>query len=326
MQPSSQLSGFDYKPTQSATIAIVCGGPSSEAEVSRSSAKQVAEALAPHYQKVELVELDKDLPAKLVALRADVVFPCLHGSPGEDGTIQGMLDIMQIPYVGSGVKASACAMDKAVTKHILRPAGVPLAKELVLEQEEPVSESVARIQSELGDHVVIKPLGQGSARGVSFCKGADEIRKGIELAYQYENRLMIESFVVGKEITAGVIEGKNGPEVLPVLEIRTPEGSWYDFEHRYTPGLSEHIVPAPLPEQQYKKIQEITLIAHQLLGCEDLSRSDFVVPEEGDPIFVEINTIPGMTPTSLLPDEAKAVGISFEQLMIGFIERALKRG
>ncbi len=320
-----QKATLDYQPTRNASIAIVCGGPSSEAEVSRSSGAQVAEALQPHYDTIHIIELDKDLPSKLRELNIDVVFPCLHGSPGEDGTIQGLLDIMDIPYVGSGVKASACAMDKAVTKHILRSADIPLAKELVLENYETIDQSTARIIDELGEHVVIKPLGQGSARGVSFCRGEDEIRKGIEFAYQYEDRLMVESFVIGKEITVGVIEGKNGPEVLPVLEIRTPEGTWYDFKHRYTPGLSEHIVPAPLPDWQYGRIQEIGLQAHKMLGCRDLSRSDFVVPESGEPIIVEINTIPGMTPTSLLPDEAKAVGISFEDLMIRFIERALER-
>jgi D-alanine-D-alanine ligase len=176
----------------------------------------------------------------------------------------------------------------------------------------------------LGTDVVIKPVSQGSALGVHFATTPDGIEEAIRKAFLYGERVLVEKRIKGKEITVAILE-REEVEALPVIEVTTPQGSWYDFEHRYTPGLSQHIVPAPLPKAQYARAQEIAKLAHQGLGCRDLSRVDFVVPNEGDPIVLEVNTMPGMTPTSLFPDAARAAGISFEALVAHLIDRAFKR-
>jgi D-alanine-D-alanine ligase len=176
----------------------------------------------------------------------------------------------------------------------------------------------------LGTDVVVKPSSQGSALGVRFATDLKTLEEALEGAFSYDELALVEERVDGREITAAILE-RNGIEALPVIEIRTPGDSWYDFEHRYTPGLSEHILPAPLPEKQYRRTQEIAAKAHESLGCRDLSRVDFVVPAEGDPIVAEVNTLPGMTPTSLYPEAANAAGLSFEALVAHLIDRARHR-
>lgn len=306
------------------SIAVVCGGPSVEAEVSRVTARGVAEALRKTYTDVTVVELDEKIGDTLKEIKTEVVFPALHGPPGEDGTFQGFLEILGIPYVGSGVKASACAMDKVVSKQIFRAFGLPVARDLIVHRGEGRAETVRHILEVLGSDVVVKPSCQGSAVGVSFARSGEEIEKALDRAFAYDERLLIEERISGREITVAILEG-NTIEALPVIEIRTPPGSWYDYEHRYTPGLSEHILPAPLPEAQYARTQEVAKLAFQALGCRDLARVDFVLPENGEPVVLEVNTLPGMTPTSLYPDAARAAGISFEELVANLVERALRR-
>lgn len=306
------------------SIAVVCGGPSAEAEVSRVSAKGVADALRATYSKVEMFELKPSIGEALNKAAIDVVFPVLHGPPGEDGTFQGFLEILGFPYVGSGVLASACAMDKVVAKQIFRAYGLPVARDLIVHKSEDKAETVKRIVAALGPNVVVKPSCQGSAVGISFAREQKELEKALDMAFAYDERLLVEERVVGRENTVAILE-RNGVEALPVIEIRTPAGSWYDYEHRYTPGLSEHIVPAPLPKEQYDRTQEVAKIAFQSLGCRDFARVDFVVPERGEPVLLEVNTIPGMTPTSLYPDAARAAGISFEAFVAHLAERAFSR-
>ena len=171
--------------------------------------------------------------------------------------------------------------------------------------------------------MVVKPASQGSAVGASLVDDPDGLDKALEQAFAYEERVLVEERIHGREITAAVLE-RNGIEVLPIIEVRTPPGSWYDYQHRYTEGLSEHIVPAPLPDAQYRRVEEMARIAHQVLGCRDLSRADFIVPE-GEPVLLEVNTLPGMTPTSLYPDATRAAGLSFEDLVVHFVERARSR-
>ena len=306
------------------SIAVVCGGPSAEKEVSRVSGQGVADALRATYSKVHLLELNKSIGAALKKVKADVVFPVLHGPPGEDGTFQGFLEILGIPYVGSGVQASACAMDKIVSKQIFRTYGLPVARDMVLHRKEKKSISAKYIFDTLGPHVVVKPSRQGSAIGIHFSDNPKALEKAIAQAFSYDERILIEERIRGREITCAILE-KEEVEALPVIEIRTPSHSWYDFKHRYTAGLSEHIIPAPLPELQYRRTQEIAKMAHQALGCRDLSRIDFVVPEKGEPILLEVNTMPGMTPTSLYPDAARSTGLSFEKLVVHLVELALRR-
>jgi D-alanine-D-alanine ligase len=305
-------------------IAVVSGGPSAEAEVSRVSGRGVAEALKANFSQVDVLELDHDIMTALERKRPDVVFPVLHGPPGEDGTFQGFLEVLGLPYVGSGVAASAFAMNKIVAKQMFRIRGLPVAKDVVVRRDQPVSASEDQITAELKFEVVVKPSGQGSAVGVRFASNRAELRQALEEAFAYNEEVLVEERVHGKEITVAILE-RDGIESLPVTEVTTPAGSWYDFEHRYTPGLSEHIIPAPLPEEQYTRTQAIARQAHAALGCRDLSRVDFVVPEQGEPIVLEVNTIPGMTPTSLYPDAARAAGLPFEALVRHLVDRALSR-
>ncbi|MFQ5766762.1 MAG: D-alanine--D-alanine ligase, partial [Acidobacteriota bacterium] len=226
-------------------IGVVCGGSSPEAEVSRRSAEAVAEALKSTYRAVRLMELDQMLPWTLVEGRVDVVFPALHGPPGEDGTFQGFLEIAGIPYVGSGVVASALAMDKVAAKGIFRTHELPVAPDLVVSRQEGSQAAARRVADRLGTDVVIKPSSQGSALGVRFARDLAGIQAAVEGAFQYDTRVLVEEKICGKEITVGILEREEAT-ALPVIEIRTPEGTWYDYEHRYTPGLSEHVIPAGL--------------------------------------------------------------------------------
>lgn len=305
-------------------IAVVCGGPSAEAEVSRSSGRCVAEALRATYSHVSIVELDNAIVDTLQATDYDIVFPVLHGPPGENGVFQGFLEILGVPYVGSGVTASACAMDKIISKRTFQSYGLPVAKDVALHRDRVTKKTVARLLEKLGPEVVVKPVAQGSAVGITFANNADQLMAALEEAFQYDEKALVEERIHGKEITVAILE-RDGTEALPVIEIRTPPGSWYDYEHRYTPSLSEHIIPAPLPETQYLRTQEVAKKAHESLGCRDLSRVDFVVPEQGEPILIEINTMPGMTPTSLYPDAARAAGFSFEELTAYLVEYAYTR-
>ncbi len=305
-------------------VAVVCGGPSAEAEVSRVSGKCIAEALRATYTHVSLMELEEFVEGGLGKKVADVVFPAFHGPPGEDGTFQGFLEVLGIPYVGCDVPSSACAMDKVIAKQLFRSRDLPVADDVVVYRAEGAAAGAARALETLGQDVVIKPSSQGSALGVMFGRDLNDLAPAIEEAFTFDDRVLIERRVEGKEITVAVLE-RNGPEALPVIEITTPVGSWYDYEHRYTPGLSDHIMPAPLPEHQYARTQEVGVAAFESLGCRDLSRVDFVVPEDGEPVVLEVNTMPGMTPTSLFPDAAREAGISFEELAASLIERAAAR-
>ncbi len=306
------------------SIAVVCGGPSPEAEVSRVTGGCIADALRATYKNVTILEHDDKIVEALIDAQVDVVFPAFHGPPGEDGTFQGFLEILGIPYVGSGVLASACGMDKIVSKQIFRANGLPVAKDIVVHRSEGASCAAERVLDSLGSDVVVKPSSQGSALGILFGEDLTDLEGAIDAAFSYDERVLVEKRIEGREITVGILE-RDVIEALPVIEIRTPSGSWYDYEHRYTPGLCEHIIPAPLPEVQYRLTQEIAELAHEVLCCRDLSRVDFIVPEEGEPIVIEINTLPGMTPTSLYPDAARAVGVSLEALVSHFVERALLR-
>lgn len=309
-----------------ARVGVVCGGPSAEAEVSRSSGAEVAGALEGRVGHVAIVEYGPDVPDRLRAEAIDVVFPVMHGPPGEDGTLQGFLETMDMPYVGSGVLASAAAMNKHVAKLLYRARGLPVADGRLIESTGDPAASPTRLADELGLPVVLKPVDQGSALGVEFCRDQQELATQLAAGLDARRALLAESYVHGREITVGVLESEAGVQALPVVEVLTPDDGWYDYEHRYTAGLSEHLVPAPLAPELADHLQELALAAHRALGCRDLSRSDFVLPDDGAPVVLETNTLPGMTATSLFPDEARAAGIEFEDLVAGLVERAHERG
>ena len=311
-------------PDRNITVAIICGGPSPEADVSRLSAGRISPVLEKNYHKVVTLELDERLPANLLRHRVDAVFPIAHGPVGEDGCLQGLLEVIGVPYVGSGVLGSACAMDKVTTKRILQAAGISLAKDCVVNRNSPLKECVDICMATLGEQVIIKPLAQGSGIGIQFANGAGELSKRLASGFEKDEQLLVETVIHGREVTAGVLELET-TEVLPTTEIITPDNAWYDYTHRYTPGLSKHIIPARITEQQRQRVQQIALQAHQLVRCRDISRSDFIVPDDGEPIFCEINNLPGMTPTSLFPDGARHAGIDFEQLICRLIDNAVQR-
>jgi D-alanine-D-alanine ligase len=273
------------------------------------SGRGVADALRSTYSNVVLLELDTSIGEALRDGGVEVVFPVLHGPPGEDGTFQGFLEIL---------------MDKILAKHLFRNAGLPVARDTIIQRQVGASLAAKQVWETFGSQVVVKPSRQGSALGVRFPRELSEFEAALEEAFSYDERVLVEERVEGREITVGILE-RNGIEALPVLEVRTPSGSWYDFEHRYTQGLSEHIIPAPLPAAQYDRTQELARQAHAALGCRDLSRVDFVVPENEEPVILEVNTLPGMTPTSLYPDAARASGLSFEALVAFLIERVRLR-
>lgn len=306
-------------------IAVVCGGASAEAEVSRSSGARVAEALRTSFTDVSLLELDERVGAALRGAGAEVVFPVLHGPPGEDGTFQGWLEIAGYPYVGSGVAASAYAMDKVVAKLLFRAAGFPVAADTVVDRREGIESAAERVVAHLGPRVVVKPRGQGSAIGVRFADGTRELVTVLKRSFDSVDRVLVERRVDGREVTVGVLE-RDEPLAFPPIEITTPEGTWYDYEHRYTVGLSEHIVPARLPGDVNDELQRLAVAAHRALGCRDLSRADFVVPEGGQAVLLEVNTLPGLTGTSLYPDGGRAIGLDFPDLVAELALRAHDRG
>jgi len=312
--------------TKKLKVAIICGGLSTESEVSRSSANAVAKALRNSYPDVHVLELDSELPKTLISNHFDVVFPVLHGAIGEDGTIQGFLEILGLPYVGSGVKASACALHKPTAKLIFAAAKLPCALGITVTKDEKIEDVVNNILKNVGNDVVIKPCDQGSALGIEFAQGNQNIASSIKKVFDNSAEAVVEKRIIGREITIGVLEDHNQVKALPIVEVITPLGQWYDFEHRYTDGASQHVVPAQLPKDVYERASEIAIRAHQVLGCKDLSRSDFIITDSSEIYLLETNTLPGMTPTSLYPDAARAAGISFDELVKQLVMTAVIRG
>lgn len=308
----------------SPNIAVVCGGSSPEAGVSRITGANVATALTSAFANVCLLELDNNIVNTLADRAIDLVFPALHGSPGEDGSFQGLLEMLDIPYVGSGVLASACAMNKNIAKQIFKSAGLRIAPGLVFTKFSKNHYTAEYITDILGNEVVIKPLASGSALGVNFARGKRDITRALCLTSRFADCVLVEQRLKGKEITVAILEQER-IEALPVIEIQTPDNNWYDYEHRYTPGYSKHVIPAGITRAQYIRCQEMARHAHLVLNCRDLSRVDFIVPANEEPVLLELNTLPGMTPTSLYPHAAGAAGISFESLLESLVNQALSR-
>jgi D-alanine-D-alanine ligase len=307
-------------------IAVLQGGPSAEADVSRVSGREVTAGLMRAGHRAEPVELDALTARRLLEQRPDVVFPALHGPPGEDGTVQGFLEILGLPYVGSDVHGSAVAMDKNIAKQVFRRAGLPVAPDVLIAAGADPKAAAATAHAELGERVVIKPLRQGSALGVTPVGRKAELGDAIGRALRFGHGVLVEPFVTGREITVGVLDLHGEvPRALPVIEIRTAADEWYDFENRYTQGKSEHLVPAPLPEAVSRRLGEIAVAAHRALGLRDLSRADFIVSDAGEIVLLEVNTLPGMTPTSLYPDAAAAVGMDFARLVDALVRSAHQR-
>jgi D-alanine-D-alanine ligase len=311
----------------SVRVAVIQGGPASEAEVSRASAASVARGLEQAGHTVVRLELDAFLADSLRTGGYDVVFPITHGAVGEDGSLQGLLEVLDLPYVGSGVLASALAMNKRTAKILFADAGLPIAPQVAARRGLASSEA-ERVLEKLGDKVVVKPCSNGSAIGVTRLGGgasAKEIADAIEATWAVDEVALVERFVRGREVTCGVLDFKD-PPALPPTEVRAPNDAFYTYQARYAPGRSEHLCPAPLGEALTRRVQEVAVAAHRALGCRDLSRVDFVVPEEGDVTLLEVNTLPGFTETSLFPEAAQIAGIPMVELVDKLVKNAVARG
>ena len=311
-----------------AHVAVVCGGPSAEAEVSRSGAAAVASALESAGFSVLRLELDARLPAALSMSAIDAVFPVTHGAVGEDGCLQGLLEVLDLPYVGSGVLASALAMNKPQAKLVFRTAGLPVARDRALTRGEDVAGAAAQLFRELGPAVIVKPASGGSAIGVVpvAIGDGDALLDAVQRVWSEDPVALVETAVKGSDLTCSVLEDANGPHALPITLIRPKAAGFYDFTSKYRPGASEHLVPAPLSPELTREIGTAAVRAHALLGCRDLSRVDFVWNEsDGSYVLLEVNTLPGMTATSLFPEAAQAAGIDFQSLCATLTRRALAR-
>jgi D-alanine-D-alanine ligase len=312
-----------------ARVAVVAGGPSTEAEVSRASGRAVVSALNGAGVFAELLELDAELPARLVLGSFSLVFPTTHGALGEDGGLQGLLEVLDLPYVGSGVLASALGMSKPHAKTQFRHFGLPLADDVVLRRSEDIASALPELRR-LGS-LAIKPASGGSAIGVALLEpGADDaaVLLAIEHAFESDDVVLVERYQPGYEVTCGVLEREGGALALPPTLITAKAGAFYDFTSKYQAGGSEHRCPAPFAPPVIARLQALALAAHRALGARDLSRADFVVADGDDPSSVtllELNTLPGMTSTSLFPEAAAVAGIGFAELCMGLALRAQAR-
>lgn len=295
-------------------IVVVCGGPSTEAEVSRRTGKAIAEALKSKDYNVELMELNPQTFAEEIKNKnCGIVFNALHGFCGEDGLIQGTLDMLGIPYTGSNVLASALTMDKVMTKYVLNSAKISTPKFSVYRSIEKSGALAKKIEKDFGLPVVIKASNQGSSIGVSIAEQSEEISAAIENAFNYGDEILIEDFIKGRELTVAVFGNEDEAQALPIIEITTLSGR-YDYESKYTKGASTHIVPAEIPAKLTKKIQDLAVKAFKACKCSGVARVDIMLSEKNIPYVLEINSVPGMTETSLVPDAARAAGMDFPEL------------
>jgi D-alanine-D-alanine ligase len=287
-------------------IGVLLGGLSAEREVSLKSGAAVHKALCANGYNAVAIDVGRDVPQVLAREGIQVAFIALHGRLGEDGVVQGLLEMMGIPYTGSGVLASSLAMNKIFAKEIFHAAGLTIAPYRVMRRGDRLN------MQELGFSLpfVVKPSQEGSSVGVSIVKQAAEIEPALAAAFAYDDEILVEQFIRGREIQVGILEER----ALGAIEI-VPKKEFYDFEAKYTPGMAEHILPARLPAELYARVLAAGEKAHRSLGCCGYSRVDFLVTEEGECYLLEVNTLPGMTDLSLLPDIARGVGIEFTELV-----------
>ncbi|MBX7256975.1 MAG: D-alanine--D-alanine ligase [Candidatus Hydrogenedentes bacterium] len=325
-------------------VAVLMGGVSSEHEVSLKSGAMVAGSLDRARYDVTPVVITRDgtwkfpgehqrdvfqaLPL-LLTQKVDCVFIALHGPYGEDGRVQGLLDYLKIPYTGSGCAASALAMDKIHSKAVVRQAGVTVAKDFVLNRAEWDANAdtvLARVESEIGFPCLIKSPCQGSSLGMAIPRNAEDFRKSLLNVLVYDDRVLVEKFVKGPEITCSVLDVEPGkpPRALPLTEICPVDSTFFDYHAKYTPGACKEITPARISPEATKRAQEMAVCVHNVIGCSGLSRSDMIL--DGDqPMWIEVNTLPGMTETSLFPQAAAATGIPFAELTSLLVENALAK-
>ncbi len=294
-------------------IGVLMGGISAEREISLSTGEAIAKALKDRGYEVCLIDVGHDIVERLISHRIRVAFIALHGRFGEDGTIQGMLEIMRIPYTGSGVLASALSMDKIMSKYVFTAQGIPTPAYQILQANEGAQEALEKLDFPFP--IVVKPASEGSTIGVVIVQDKEGLVEAIEHARQYDHRLLVEEYIKGKEITLSVLNG----QPLPIIEI-APKGGFYDYRAKYTKGETEYIMPPRLPFMAQEAAERAGLNAYKALGCEGCARVDMMADERGKVFILEVNTMPGMTETSLVPKAARFAGIDFPEL----VEKILK--
>lgn len=301
-----------------AKIAVLCGGMSSEAEISMRSGKGCYDALQRlGFKNSELVVVDKNISEKLKDGKYDYAYNALHGKYGEDGCIQGLLEILQIPYTGCGVMASSVCMNKEYTKRMLSvDKNIPLIKSVFVRKGDDVKE----LTKDLKYPLITKPVCEGSSFGMTKVNTPAELESAYKEASKYNDDVLIEEYLVGIGCTVGVLEDDGKPFATEILELR-PKNEWYDYEAKYTKGMTEFILPAEISDELTQKVKEIAVRAFEITGCSGVSRVDFLIVD-GIPYVLEINTSPGMTETSDLPAQAAAMGVSYDNLVLAILNSA----
>lgn len=291
-------------------VAVLYGGRSNEAEISRRTGRAVLNGFKNLGCDAVGVEADSHFIQKLKSARIGFCFIALHGKFGEDGAVQGLLEMMKIPYAGSGILSSALSMDKIVTKVLLKHRGIPTAP---FEEIAPESRGVS-----LKLPYVVKPSDSGSAIGVTIVRKPGELKAALAAARKHSNRILAEKFIEGVEVTAPVL----GEKVLPIIEI-VPKGKFYDFKSKYVKGMSTHLIPARISAAAEAKVKRYALETHRALGSRAFSRIDFIIDKKNQPWVLELNSIPGMTETSLFPESAKVAGHTFESMLLEMVKYSL---
>jgi len=306
-------------------IALLSGGWAGEREISLKTGEQIYKALDKKKYQVSRYDPKNDLGkffSDALKKKFDLIFPALHGPFGEDGKLQGLLDVLGIPYLFSGCLSSALAMNKYKTKVIIGKEGLIMAPDILIKKNEKYN--LNKIIKKLSLPIVVKPSELGSSVGMSIAKTKKELEKGIKIAFRYDREVLLEKFIKGRELTVPVM-GNDPARALPVIEIIPKVSTWFDYRAKYEVGGSEEICPAKIPGKIKNKIQKQALAAYKAIGCKDLARVDFIWQKGSDKLyFLEINTIPGMTATSLVPKSAKAAGLTFSQFLDKLISQAIK--
>jgi D-alanine-D-alanine ligase len=302
------------------------GGRSSEREISLRTGEAIYNALVTLGRPAVKIDVGLDVVERIKDEGVNLAFLALHGKFGEDGTIQGLMEMIDIPYTGSGILASALAMDKIATKKILSFEGLPTPRfkevEATVARGQGLQVTAEKIHNEMGLPLVVKAPTQGSTIGITFVHRKEDLVSALELAYRYDKIAMVEQFIEGLELTASVL-GNENPLALPLIEIVSTTGV-YDYEAKYTTGMSAHIIPPRISLEQQGVIKELAVRTFKALGCRGLARVDFMLDQQGSPFILEVNTIPGMTSTSLFPDAARAAGIEFPELIERIVKLALE--
>jgi D-alanine-D-alanine ligase len=289
-------------------IGVLMGGLSQERDISLKTGKAIAKALTAKGYRAQPIDVTHRIAETLSKEKIDCAFLALHGRFGEDGTIQGMLELMRIPYTGSGVLASALALHKVMTKRIFHYEKIPTPLFDVLHRQQIKRGPQREISLPLP--VVVKPAREGSTIGISIVTKEKQLIPALKKASQYDEEILVEEFVKGREITVGILEDLP----LPIVEI-APKSGFYDFHSKYTKGETQYIIPARIPREKYLTAQDLSLRAFRALGCSGVARIDLILDERDNPFVIEVNTLPGMTETSLLPKAANFAGIAFEELV-----------